>query len=225
MLLKLHSGLLMALAGLVVGSAALTTALSRTDGPDDVERAHANANDLVHHEHPSVGLCPWRDPEGDRRQFFPTATEIREETLILSGKRQEVAARLGRAATGEENALKVYRILSHDRLLGSVVARRVRGDSGVIELLLAVGIDGRILGSRLQRMRETDAVAAGLRSAAWLGAFVGKDSASSWKLGADIPDVSQPARSSAAAILDAAHTLLVQLAIADSGRAIGAAHR
>lgn len=218
-------GLISTLLGLSLGTAAIAVALSRSPVSYEAPIAHANAGDLVHHEVPSVGLCPWRDPEQDRSRFFPTSTSVREETLILSGKRPEVAKRLGRAATGEENALKVYRILHRDRLLGSIVARRVRGESGVIELLLAVRTDGRIAGAKLQRMREPAAVAKSLQSAAWLGAFVGKNSGSSWQLGSEIPQVTPIARSSAAAILDAAHALLVQLAVADEHRPEGTAHQ
>ncbi len=215
----------MALLGLTLGTAALSLALARSSEPGGVQVARARAGDLVLHEQASVGLCPWRNPDRDRHAFFPTATGVREENLILSGRRPETARKLGRPSTGEENALKVYRILHHDRVLGTVAARRVRGESGVIELLLAVGADGRIAGARLQRLREPDDVTRSLQSSAWLGAFAGKKEDSSWRLGAEIPDVIPAARSSAAAILDAAHTLLVLLAVADAmpGSA-GAAH-
>jgi hypothetical protein len=223
--LNRRTGLLSTILGLSIGTAAFALALSRAAVSNETLIAHANAGDLVHHEVPSVGLCPWRDPEQDRSRYFPTATAVREETLILSGKRLEVAKRLGRAATGEENAFKVYRILYRERLLGSIVARRVRGESGVIELLLAVGADGRIAGAKLQRLREPPAVANSLQSAAWLGAFIGKNSASAWQLGSEIPQVIPAARSSAMAILDAAHVLLVQLAVADESGAAGTVQR
>lgn len=214
----------MALLGLAFGTAALYTALSHSAESGDVQVAHADARDFIQHENTSVGLCPWRDEDRDRRQFFPTATDVRDETLILSGKRLEVARRLGRRSTAEENALKVYRILRHNQVLGSVVARRVRGESGVIELLLAVGAKGDIVGARLQRLREPELVAQSLQSEPWLGAFVGKNRASSWRLGTDIPSVPPAARSSAEAILDAAHTLLVLLSVADGPTVSGAAH-
>lgn len=150
---------------------------------------------------------------------------MREETLILSGKRLEVARRLGRQSSAEDNALKVYRILNADHIVGSVVARRVRGESGVIELLLAVGADGNVVGARLQRLREPDAVASRLQSTAWLGRFVGKSGASLWRSGTDFPEVSAAAQPSAEAVLDAARTLLVLLAVADSTPAVGAVHR
>lgn len=211
--------------GLSVGTAAIYFSLALSSEPVGIQVAHARAGDLVHHEQPSVGLCPWREPERDRHQFFPTSTDVREETLILSGKRTEVARLLGRPATSEENALKVYRILNQDQVLGSVVARRVRGESGVIELLLAVGIDGKVIGAKLQRLREPDDVTQVLQSASWLGAFVGKNREASWQLGGDIPDVPPTAKTSATAVLDAARTLLVLLGVADSSAAPGTTRR
>ena len=208
--------------GLTFGTAALYSALARSADAGAVQTAHANAGDFVQHEHPSVGLCPWREQERDRRQFFPTATDVREETLILSGRRLEVARRLGRQSTAEENALKVYRILRRGQGIGSVVARRVRGESGVIELLLAVDTTGDIVGARVQRLREPTATAQVLQSDRWLGAFVGKNSASAWELGADIPAVPPVVRPSAEAVTGAAHTLLVLLAVADGPGTSGA---
>ena len=187
--------------------------------------AHSKAGRFILHEETSVGLCPWREQERDRRAFFPTSTGFREETLILSGKRLQVARLLGRESTAEDNALKVYRIVSADRILGSVVARRVRGESGVIELLLAVGTDGAVVGSRLQRLREPAPAAHEIQSSIWHRAFVGKTSEAPWQLGVDIPNVSAAARPSAVAILDAARTLLVLLAVADSTKIAGEAHR
>ena len=55
-------------------------------------------------------LCPWREPQADLQQLFPTATRYEIETRILSGLRLELAQRLGRAPTGDENALHLYRI-------------------------------------------------------------------------------------------------------------------
>ena len=215
----------MASLGLTLGIALLYATLSLSARTGGVLVAHADVRAFALHEQPSVGLCPWREENRDRRQFFPTATDVRDETLILSGKRLEVARRLGRASTAEENALKVYRILRHDKVLGSVVARRVRGESGVIELLLAVGANGDVLGARLQRLREPKQVAQALHSTQWLGAFVGKNSASAWRIGTDIPDVPPAARSSATAILEAAHAMLVLLSVADSAPASGATPR
>src|SRR3954468_6789964 len=55
-------------------------------------------------------MCPWREPSGDVKVFFPAATRYQVETRILSGFRLQLAERLGRAPTGDENALRVYRV-------------------------------------------------------------------------------------------------------------------
>ena len=54
----------------------------------------------------AMPLCPWRQPEVDLKVFFPDATGYRAETRILSGLRLELAERLGRTPTGDENALR-----------------------------------------------------------------------------------------------------------------------
>ena len=95
----------------------------------------------------------------------------------------------------------------------------------MIELLLAVGTNGNVVGARLQRLREPEAVASRLQSAAWLGRFVGKSGASPWRSGTDFPQVPVAAQPSAAAVLDAARTLLILLAVADSTPAVGAVRR
>ncbi|HLV82091.1 MAG TPA: hypothetical protein VKT32_17505 [Chthonomonadaceae bacterium] len=160
-----------------------------------------------------AGLCPWRDPERDRKRFFPASSGYRDELAALSGQRPELQRRLSRPLTGEDNAVRIHRILAGSAPVGAIVTRRVRGESGVIELALAVGPDGWVVGARLQRLREPDSVAAVLQSSAWLGAFRGKTADSAWRLGQDIPSVPSEARPSAEAILDGARSILVMLAI------------
>ncbi len=214
--MKRAKGLPLLGGALLFAAAGASLFLVRASEPVDIQTAKANAKDFVWKEQASVGLCPWRDPTTDRRAFFPTATEVREETLILSSKRLELIRRLGRTPTGEENTIKIYRLLANGQVLGEVVARRARGESGVIELVLAVRTDGTVLGAKIQRLREPEAVAQGLQSKRWLGAFIGKTAAAQWRLGADIPGVVPEARSSAEAVLDAAHTILVLLQVGDT---------
>ena len=72
-------------------------------------------------------LCPWREPESDLKRFFPNATRYEPETRILSGQRLELAERLGRVPTGDENALHLYRSYEEQSPLGTVLTRRVKG--------------------------------------------------------------------------------------------------
>lgn len=163
-------------------------------------------------QEPEDGLCPWRTPDADLKQFFPTATSHEEEALVLSRYRQEIAKRLGRTPTGDENLLRVFRIKQGATNLGVIVPRRIRGDSGVIELVLAVDTQGKVIGAKIQRLREPEDVTQVLRSSKILGAFGGKTADSAWKLGQDFAQVPQSAERSASALLDGTRTALILLA-------------
>ncbi len=159
----------------------------------------------------SAPLCPWRDPVSDLKQFFPDATRHAVETRILSGQRVELAERLGRMPTGDENALHVWRIYAGDSVLGSVLTGRVKGEHGVIELVLAVEANGTVRGVRLQRLREPEPIAEALQNPNWLRSFEGRRADSSWKLGEDIPGVPAEARASAMAVIEGTRSLLILL--------------
>src|SRR5436190_9676947 len=134
-------------------------------------------------------LCPWRDPVNDLKGFFPNATRYEPETRILSGQRLELAGRLGRVPTGDENALHIYRCYEDLTPLGVVSTRRVKGTYGAIELVLAVDADGQVRGLRVQRLREPEPIADALLNPGWLRTFEGLRGDSSWKIGSDIADV------------------------------------
>lgn len=168
----------------------------------------------VPHAVEGPGLCPWRDPAGDQKRFFPSADGIQEETLVVTRQRDAIAARLGHPLAPSENALRIYRILRGLTPLGEVVTQSVRGESGVIELALAVNSEGKVVGVRLQRLRERPPVAGALRSSRFLGGFEGKSAASLWRLGQDIPDVPAAARPTAQALLNEARSLLIVMAVA-----------
>ncbi len=169
---------------------------------------------IVKEPQTSAGLCPWRSPDEDRKRYFPTAVSSRDETLILSRQRLELQRRMGRKPAADDNALIVHRILDATGSPGVVVTRRVRGECGLIELVLAADADGRLIGAKIQRNRELESTAAALKSPEWLGAFRGKDSRSAWRLGLDIPAVPSGAQPSAQAIVDEARTVLIMLDVA-----------
>jgi hypothetical protein len=166
-----------------------------------------------------AGLCPWRQPDADRTRFFPGSSGVRDETLILTRQRAAIARLLGRQATGQENAIQIHRVLRRARtgeqVVGTIVTRCVSGESGVMELVLAVDLQERVRGARIQRLREPDAVAHELQSSRFLGAFQGKTLAAQWKTSSDFPAVSAPARLSADALLDGARTALILLHIGE----------
>ena len=160
-------------------------------------------------------LCPWREPEADLQALFPTATRHEVQTCILSGQRLELAQRLGRAPTGDENALHIHRVYAGTSALGAVLTRRVKGTHGAIELVLGVDAEARICGLRLQRLREPEPIARALENPDWLRAFHGRRADSAWDPGRDIPEVPAEARDSAAAVVAGARSLLILLAAAN----------
>ncbi|HEX5220083.1 MAG TPA: hypothetical protein VFZ59_10995 [Verrucomicrobiae bacterium] len=160
-------------------------------------------------------MCPWREPERDLKLFFPEATHHKIETRILSGKRLELAERLGRPPSGDENALYVYPVYREQTQLGVVLAHRVKGEFGAIELVLAVATNQQVSGLRLQRLREPENVTAALQNPQWLGSFVGKRAESSWQPEHDISDLPPEARVSGAAVTEGVRSLLILLAMAD----------
>jgi hypothetical protein len=206
------------LIGAMAGAGALALGIAwivpRVTAGPEIPVLHASDRSFTLKEQPEAGLCPWRAPAADRKRFFPNATGYRDETLILSGLRLEVAHSLGRMATGEENALKIHRILQGQTPIGVVITRRVKGESGVIEIVLAVDSQGKVLGAKLQRLREPDTIATALQSEAWLGAFAGKSARSDWRSGGDLPSVPREAQPSAAAILEGTRTALILLDVA-----------
>jgi hypothetical protein len=184
--------------------------------PANIEVVHLSSDRSLVWREPqtSAGLCPWRAPDQDRTRFFPTSLSSRDETLILSRQRVELQRRLGHMPGADDNALIVHRILGPEGSPGVVVTRRVRGECGLIELVLAADARGRVVGARIQRHREPATTARALQSETWLGAFRGKDSRSAWQLGQDIPTVPSEAHASAEAILKEARAVLILLDVA-----------
>jgi hypothetical protein len=160
-------------------------------------------------------FCPWREPQADLQRLFPTATRHEPETRILSGHRLELTRRLGRAPTGDENALHLYRIYRDNAPLGTIVTQRVKGAYGAIELVLAADTNHRVCGLLLQRLREPEPIARALQSPDWLQSFNGKDTEADWQLGSDIPNVPPEAGSSAQAVVAGARAAVILLATAD----------
>ncbi len=160
--------------------------------------------------------CPWRQPRADVDALFPGAVRYERETHILSGLRTELSKQLGRAPTGDENALLVYRVYDEsDRALGAVLTRRVKGAYGAIELVLGVGRNVEVRGLRLQRHREPDTVAEALQEPSWLGRFVGARADGSWPAEEALASVPAEARQSAQAIVGGVRSMLILLAAAE----------
>ncbi len=183
-------------------------------------------------------VCPWRQPDADIARFFPhpaKAVSIDEETLVFTRQRTMLAKLLGRAPTGAENALQIHRVLFRPSTgadsktggtpVGAIVTRYVRGESGVIELVLAVDAREQVTGARIQRLREPDSVARELESEGFLRAFRGKTYVSAWTLNpgassaadgtVSTASVSSTSQVSAQAVLEGARVALILLHVGE----------
>jgi hypothetical protein len=109
----------------------------------------------------------------------------------------------------------VYRVLEGDRTPGAILTRRLKGEHGAIEIVLALDRADRVSGLRLQRLREPEAIAQALQDPSWLAAFSGKNAESDWRLGGAVPDVPSEARLSAERILDGVRSLLILYGVAE----------
>lgn len=175
---------------------------------------------------PEAGaLCPWRDPESDLKVFFPDGTRTEIERRILSGLRVELARRLGRTPSGDENALQVYRVYREQTPLGAILTSRVKGSHGAIEVVLAIDPAGKAQGLRLQRLREPAEIAAILESSSFLDFFRGRSAENLAPSAAGWPAIPPVAAPSAAAIHDAVRSLLTLYAASEEAgrRSVAAA--
>lgn len=168
-------------------------------------------------------MCPWREPDADLHRFFPKATHYKRDTLILSSLRVEVLRRLGPKVPIQSNTLYAYRAQTQtpneeNATVGTLLVRRVSGQWGAIEMVLAVNNARRVVGLRIQRHREPPEVAAILTGAKWLGAFRDKTANDAFVVGQDLPPVPEAAQVSAQAIAGAVRALLIEYDVAETTR-------
>lgn len=200
---------LLIMCGIAIGAAPLIWLLDRAASREPgIPRIDVRAGS-------QAGLmCPWREPEQDMEKFFPGATGYRTESRILSGERLELARRLGRPVTADENAVYLHRVTRRNSPAGTVMVQRVRGRFGAIEIVAAMDEEGRLKGVRLQRHREPTDVAVALSSSRWLGAFTGRSADDigpddAWIPGAGLPELPSEAIESGQAVADGVRSLLV----------------
>lgn len=166
-------------------------------------------------------MCPWREPEGDIRRYYPGALGYRTEPRILSAERVELARRLGRFPSAAEHAVYLHRVRKNGSAAGTVLVRRVKGPYGAIEVIAALDNRGRVLGVRLQRHREPASIAGVLTSPEWLGAFKGRTAGDSmdqdaWIPGRGLPAVPQEAQATASSAAEAVRSMLVLYDLAEA---------
>ncbi len=155
-------------------------------------------------------LCPWRQSQSDLRAFFPTADRYETRMMALSGLRLAIQQRLGPDASLEYNSLPVFPVFRGQTPQGVVLIQRAKAEYGEIEVVVGVDEAGRVLGVRIQRLREPEKIAQAITDPAWLHAFRSKTAEDAWRLGVDIPDRPAPARATAQIVARTVRSLLIE---------------
>lgn len=199
-------------AGLLVGAGVLLATR-----PPDLPVANVRLDGGSTTEAP----VPWREPDADRRRFFPTADGAREETRVLSGEWRVLRERLGRAPTGDDFALRLQRVTHQSHRLGAVFLRRVRGDAGAVEVVVALDEEARLVGLRVQRQREEPATARVLARDDWWAAARGHGPSAPWP---ESSETDPEARPLVAAILAAARECAILWEVARAAEPAGEHH-
>jgi Na+-translocating ferredoxin:NAD+ oxidoreductase RnfG subunit len=154
-------------------------------------------------------MCPWRNPDRDRRILFPQATRHQARTAILTHLFAQLKEQLGRWPTADDNPLYVYDVFDGSKPVGSIAARRVKGQYGALEIVVGVDTQGAVRGVLIQRSRETAEIEAALLKSGWLNTLRGKTAQSDWSLKRQLANVPPVARPSAQAVVEGVRSLLV----------------
>lgn len=132
-------------------------------------------------------VCVWRDPERTMAQLFPKAKDYQSLTRKISPEtRARIEQRLGTPLDeSEREEWGSYRITGPGgQELGRIIACAQKGEYGVIEVVMGVSNDGRVVGVSIQRSRER--VNAALKAPGFLRQFEGKELKDPLRIGKDL---------------------------------------
>lgn len=153
-------------------------------------------------------LAPWIDDEKDIETFFPGADNYQTEKHPLSSQQTELAQKLGRSLEPGENLLTFHRVYTKTNPVGAVIVRRVKGEHGALDLVIAISNEEKTKGLKIQRTREPDRVLASLQNPDWLRSMVGRSASSAWGTN-DVQELPPEARASAQAIVNGVRSSLI----------------
>lgn len=103
-----------------------------------------------------AAMCAFRNPDKEIYVLFPKATGYRSVIKMLDKKAQEkVEEYLGQKIDFDEvGGHKFYLILKDKDVIGIIRPHAERGKYGIVEMVWAFTLDGRIRDYKIQRSRE-----------------------------------------------------------------------
>jgi hypothetical protein len=160
-----------------------------------------------------AAICVWRKPDADIKLFFPGAQSYRTDLKAIGAKRTAIERAIGARLDPDESDFKFYRILSGDRLVGTVLTHLGKGRYGAIEVVIALDASGVVRGVRLQVVREPNGIKRQLTGDGFLGQFEGKRAGDAIEIGRDIRPVPGAEQSSETVAFSVRKMLLVHQAL------------
>jgi hypothetical protein len=115
----------------------------------------------------------------------------------------------------------LHHVFREEVALGTVVTRRVKGEHGAIEIVLALDPEDKVIGLHLQRLREPEAASKAVENPAWLDGFRGMTGNGLWQ---NLPEPPQEAQVSGQAIVDGVRSLLALVAVSKDGANLARHH-
>lgn len=135
-------------------------------------------------------VCVWRDPERTMQKIFPAARDYRTVTVKMTPDKVStieklLGAKLDDSEKGEFNFYDINGIVQgKPQKLGTLIALAGTGEYGVIEVVIGVDPNGRVVGSYIQRSRER--VTHALENPEFLNQFKGKTKDDAFEVGSAI---------------------------------------
>lgn len=134
----------------------------------------------------AADICVWRDPDRAMSRLFPSAGDYRTIDVKISPQAlARIEKGLGKALGPGERANWIFYAITGRKgeIIGHVLTDAERGQHGTIEIVLGLGVDGKVATIYIQRSRERDKA---LKSKEFLDQFIGKTVADPLRLGEDI---------------------------------------
>ena len=134
----------------------------------------------------AADICVWRDPDRAMSRLFPSAGDYRTIDVKISPQAlTRIEKKLGKTLDPGESADWIYYAITGRKgeVIGHVLTDAERGQYGTVEIVLGLGVDGKVASLYIQRSRERDKA---LKSKEFLDQFIGKSVADPMRLGEDI---------------------------------------
>ena len=154
-------------------------------------------------------MCPWRNPDRDRRILFPQGTRHEARTAVLTHLFVQLKEQLGHWPSADDNPLYVYEVFDGAKPIGSIATRRVKGQHGALEIVVGTDTQGAVRGVLIQRLREPQEIESVLLKSGWLNTFRGATAHGDWNSKRHLAKVPPVARPSAKAVVEGVRSLLI----------------